>query len=349
MSQNNIASLIFPAIPPNPRIFGASRPRSDIVLQIRRESASFSTFLALSSSEQNIFLEFCMGNRGLRVTCDPFFQHLFHPAIHPGRLNRMLSCILKQKIKVRTVFPGTPTRSSSSHKAQIFENNSLVMMDILAELSDGTPVSVEIQRMGYEFPLERSFFYGADLLIRQSCPAIKEKKFPPRGLNPVYIIVLMDKNPELFRKQPNQYIHRSRYSLDSGLRLKSPENYIYISLDNFRNMPHKKLTELDAWLYFLSGDSPNDMRLATQKYPFFRIFCEDIIRFRYRPEKLLKMYSEALKRMNPDTIKYQMDEMQTLLQNKDRELSQKNSLINTLRERLALLENATSTSPPRPL
>ena len=35
-------------------------------------------------------------------------------------------------------------------------------------------------------------------------------------------------------------------------------NKIYISLDIFREMEHNELTELDAWMYFLSSDNPAD-------------------------------------------------------------------------------------------
>lgn len=115
----------------------------------------------------------------------------------------------------------------------------------------------------------------------------KGKKFSYRNLRPVYVIVLMEKSPEKFRQHPDRYIHRFRFSFGSGLSLSSLMNFIYIPLDIFRAMPHNKLKELDAWLYFPGSDDLKDMQHIVQKYSFFRELYQDIICFRYQPKEVL--------------------------------------------------------------
>ena len=290
----NHASSIFPPVSPQPEIFGAPRLRGDVLAQIK-------------------------------ATYDPFFQNLFDPAGHPGRLDRLLTCIMKQPVRVRQVLP--------REKKRISEASSLLIMDILVELSGGSLVSVEMQRIGYDFPVERCFCYAADLLVRQYDLVRKKKgkKFSYRHMQPVYVIVLMEKSPAVFRRHPGQYIHRSHFSFGSGLKLKSLINFIYIPLDFFRAMPHNELRELDAWLYFLGSDNPADVQRIVYKYPFFQELYQDIIRFRYQPKEVISMYSEALAIMDKNTVEYMIDkmraemraEMKAEIRKKDRSLQQK--------------------------
>lgn len=74
-------------------------------------------------------------------------------------------------------------------------------------------------------------------------------------------------------------------------------------------MPHNKLTETDAWLYFLASDSPSDILRIIKKYPYFQELYQNIIEFRYHPEELIVMYSKALSIMDKNTVDYMIDEL----------------------------------------
>ena len=322
MHYYDSASLIFPAIQPFPQILGEPRLKNEILHQIQCDSGTFSAFLALSEEEQDAFLGFCMGNRGLKVTYDPFFLSLFDPSIHPDRLNRLLSCILGQNVSVKEVLP--------RERRRISENSSLIIMDILVQLSDDRLVNVEMQRIGYDFPIERGFCYGADLLVRQYDMAQEKyknsrRKFSYSQIKPVYVIVLMENSPSVFRKHPDKYIHRSRFSFDSGLKTKHLENFIYISLDIFRQMVHNELTELDAWMYFLGSDRPEDILRITKQYPFFQELYQDIVKFRYQPKELIAMFSDALRIMDQNAVEYMVDELKAELAREKAELTKTNT------------------------
>lgn len=274
-----------------------------IMEQIRSDTYTYSQFVKMPLEAQRRLVEFCMGNRNLKITYEPFFQHIFNPELHPERLTLLLSAILKQKVKIIHVMPREGKRLS--------HDSSLVIMDILVELEDGSYVNVEIQKFGYYFPMQRSFCYGADMLVRQYAK-LKEDlgdRFTYRHMRPVFVIVIMENSPKEFSEFPDDYIHRSIVQFDTGLKLGNLMNLIYIPLDIFRNMPHNEIGELEAWLYFLGSEEPKDINRIIEKYPFFEELYQEIVYFRYHPKELVGMYSEALAILDRNTVEFMLDDM----------------------------------------
>lgn len=312
--QQNTSSLIFPPIKPLPEALGQPRVREEVLQQIYQDNESLLKFNMLTAPEQESLLGFCMGNRSLKITYDPFFQNIFHPIKHPERLSRLLSSILGQKVKIRGILPREGVRLAAEA--------SLMVMDILVELDNSSLINVEMQKIGYNFPIERGFCYGADLLVRQydRIKASLGKKFTYKDMRPVYIIVLMENSSAPFKNCTDTYIHTSAFQLDSGLSIKNLLNFIYIPLDIFLNIPHNELTELEAWLYFLSSDNPSHIMTIIEKYPFFKELYQDIINLRYNPKELIAMYSESLLIADRNTVNLMIDEMRQ----ENNELRQRN-------------------------
>lgn len=220
--------------------------------------------------------------------------------------------------------------------------------------SDGSLVNVEIQRHGYYFPLERSFCYGADLLVRQYAHLRDElgKDFSYKRMRPVCVIVLMENSPSEFHAYPNTFLHRSHFGFNSGLDLNNLLNFIYIPLDIFCQMPHNDIGELEAWLYFLGSDNPLHIQRIIEKYPFFKEYYQEIINFRYQPKELITMFSEALAIMDKNTINLMIDDMKMQVQElneiimekdsalaeKDNALAEKDNIIAEMATQIARLE-----------
>ena len=80
--MNHIFSQIFPPIHDLPEAVNAPRLREEILEEIYQDEEAAETYRNLSNEAQEAFLGFCMGNRGLKVTYDPFFQHIFDPIRH---------------------------------------------------------------------------------------------------------------------------------------------------------------------------------------------------------------------------------------------------------------------------
>lgn len=159
MSYRSLSSMIFTPVKPLPGVLGEPRLKDDVLKQISQDPETRLLFGELDTEAQNALIEFCIGNRSLKITYDPFFRNIMNPVKYPERISRFLSQILGQKVIVKAVLPREGVRLSSE--------SSLMIMDLLVELEDGSLVNLEMQKVGYDFPVERSFCYGADLLVRQ--------------------------------------------------------------------------------------------------------------------------------------------------------------------------------------
>ena len=299
-------------------VLGEAQTREQVMNQIQRNPDAYLKFKRLSEEFQEELVEFCMGNRGLKVAYDPFFQKIFNPEVYPERLSRMLSCIMEEKVIVKRALPREHDRLS--------ENGSLLVLDILVELSDGTLMDVEMQKIGYAFPGQRGACYSADLLLRQyeRVKAEKGRAFTYLDLKPVYCIVLLEKSTREFHQYPEVYLHRSNQIFSSGLKLEHLQNFVYVPLDIFLKIPHNNLKEVDAWLYFLSSDKPEHICQIIEKYPMFREMYQEIIQFRYKPEELIGMYSEALAILDRNTVQYMYEEQKKEIEKQKLELKESN-------------------------
>ena len=65
----------------------------------------------------------------------------------------------EEKIRILKVLP--------NESARIAAESSLLIMDIVVQFEDGSIANVEVQKMGYLFPGQRSACYSSDLLLRQ--------------------------------------------------------------------------------------------------------------------------------------------------------------------------------------
>ena len=72
---------------------------------------------------------------------DSFFKEIMNPETTPERLEEFLSLVLKQKVTILKVLPNDSTR--------IADESSLLIMDIVVELADGSMANVEVQKVGY--------------------------------------------------------------------------------------------------------------------------------------------------------------------------------------------------------
>lgn len=104
------------------------------------------------------------------------------------------------------------------------------------EDEDGSIANVEVQKIGYLFPGERSACYSADMLLRQYKRVRRElgKKFHYRDIKKVYTIVLFEKSNSVFKSfSKDIYIHRFQQQSDSGIELNLLQEYTFICLDIF--------------------------------------------------------------------------------------------------------------------
>jgi predicted RNase H-like nuclease (RuvC/YqgF family) len=170
-------------------------------------------------------------------------------------------------------------------------------MDVVVKLANGAYMSVEIQKIGYDFPGERTACYASDLILRQYNLQKSElgDDFSYDKIHPVYVIVLIENSGSEMKAAAPHYIHRRIVSYDSGVRIAELSNICYISLDTFRNRGQNKIEKpLDAWLTFLSEYEASAVISLINQCPEFLDIYQEIAAFRKHPGELINMYSEAL-------------------------------------------------------
>lgn len=134
--------------------------REELLSTIHASPQLHTTFSSWKHTQQEEFLDFCTGVRGMKILYDSFFKEVMNPEYTPERLEDFLRVVLKRKVKIVRILPNDSTR--------IADESSLLITDIIVELEDGSLANVEIQKIGYTFPGERSACYSADMLNHDS-------------------------------------------------------------------------------------------------------------------------------------------------------------------------------------
>ena len=287
-----------------PDIFGPPMSELEVWQRLQEKSELESAYRNLSEELQNEFFSFCMGVRGMRITYDPVFKAIFDPETRPERLEEFLSLCLGESLKILQVLPNESKR--------LTEEGSLLVMDILVRLESGALINVEIQRVGYLFPGPRCACYSSDLVMRQYSQIREErrqekKRFSYQDIKKVYTIVLIQKSTSEFHQFPEEYLHYARQTFNTGLELDLLQEYLLIPLDIFLENHHNISKKLEAWLYFIASDQPQDIRKVLEFCPEFAELYREVFSFRFQPKELVSMYSDALRILDANTTQYMIE------------------------------------------
>ena len=166
-------------------IFPNYKSRPEVLRYLQSDDRLWDCFTRMPKASRELLIGFFLGQNGLPVTYDTVFQKIFDPEAHPNRLESLLSALFGRKVKIIEILPREGT--------QLTEKGSFVIMDVLVILEDGTYANLEMQKVGYEFPIERNDCYGADVIMRQYTKLRDRLKdnFTFKHLKKVFCIILM--------------------------------------------------------------------------------------------------------------------------------------------------------------
>ncbi len=300
--------------------FPMIRTREEILTDIQSNPLLANQFYSMPSEWQDEILDACSGNKGVKLLYDVFFKEVMNPEYVPERLNELLTLILGRKVEVVEVLQNDSSR--------IADEASLLIMDIVVKLEDGSIANIEVQKIGYKFLGQRAACYSADLLLRQLKRVRSKmgKRFTYSAINNVYTIIFFDDSPRELRTCPEQYFYKSSQQFNADIDLKMLQHFFFISLDNFRiHYQNKGITnDLDAWMLFLSSDKPEDIIKLIIEYPKFKTMYHDIYNICRNMENVMGLFSEELAILDRNTVKLMVEEMQDELDAKKEELNDVN-------------------------
>ncbi len=312
------------------KYFPLIREREELLDEIKGHPKMRAVYEEWSLKNREEFLDFCTGVKGMKILYDSFFKETMNVEYTPERLEEFLCVLLKRKVRIVRILPNDSTR--------IADETSLLITDIVVELEDGALANVEIQKIGYTFPGARSACYCADMLLRQykRVRAKQGDDFSYNNIKNVYLIVIYENSPKEFHALPNLYYHHAKQIFDSGLNLNLLQEFIMIPLDIFKEKMHNKPIEtpLEAWLTFLSEDNPGKMIELIGKYPQFKAMYETLYLMCQNTERVMEMFSEELRILDKNTVKYMIEEQQKEIDRQREELTIKNEELTIKNEEL---------------
>jgi len=301
------------------------------VLSIVNGNPDFSLlFHDWSMDQQQEFIDFCTGERGVKILYDSFFKEIFNPEYAPERLEQLLSLIMGQSVRILHVLPNDSTR--------IADESSLLITDIVVELADHSIANIEIRKVGYMFPGQRCACYSADMLLRQykRLRSKYHQNFNYKNIKTVYTIIFFERSTKEFHAYPEDYLHYFSQTSNTGLELDLLQKYYFLPLDIFRKIIQNKgiRTELDAWLTFLSVDEPEMIAALIHKFPQFKAMYGDIYELCTNMERVMHMFSKELRELDKNTVQYMIDEMQDEIDEKKLQLEENERILEVQKEQL---------------
>ena len=289
--------------------FPMIRTQGEVLSELRENTKLWKTFCEWEGKYQQEYLDICTGVKGVKLLYDTYFKAVMNPDTRPERLNDFLSEILGKKVKILKVLP--------NESAQIAAESSLLIMDIVVQFENGSIANVEVQKIGYLFPGQRSACYSSDLLLRQYKRVRAElgQGFTYRKIQKVYTIVLFEKSNSDFSNFSKEiYIHHFEQKSDTGVEMNLLQEYTFICLDIFgdiiQNEDRKIENRLEEWLVFLSQDDPDMIiKLLNQNADFQEIY-EEVYTICLNMERMMEMFSKELAILDRNTVKLMIDEME---------------------------------------
>jgi hypothetical protein len=336
-------------------IFGEKNGYTEeqVIDLLKNNPENYRLYTRLNGGWKKRFMDYMTSSKTLPLTYDPFFKRIFNPEIHNDRLSDLISSIIGIKVRVVRILPVEDV---------LLKGDSLLIMDILVELEDGSLANVEVQKIPYKFPAERVSCYSADLVLRQynrvksgqnahtsavvsydtgQDELLDSYNFSYSDLKTVYTIVIFEKSPEIMKRKEyrDKYIHHGKTVFDTGLPMKMLQEYYLIGLDVFKKSTYPKTRcNLTAWLSLLATEDMSEVDALIEEYPWMEEIYREMAEYMYRPEEVLNMFSEALSILDSNTVRLMIDEMNEKLAEQGEQLAEQKEQLADKDKRILELE-----------
>lgn len=118
------------------------------------------------------------------------------------------------------------------------------------------------------------------------------------------------------------------------------QKYVFIPLDLFRsNVQNKDIkNKMDAWLAFLSMDDPDMIIQLITEYPEFKVMYQQAYEICRNVEALMGIFSEELRIMDRNTVKYMVDQMQEEIDSQKQKINNQKQEIDSQKLKIEFLK-----------
>ena len=109
--------------------FPMIRTREEVLNEIESKSRLKNLFYEWTEENQNEFLDFCTGVKGIKIMYDFMIKEILNPENTPERVNELLTLLLGQRVRIVDVLPNDGTR--------LADESTLLITDMVVQLEDG--------------------------------------------------------------------------------------------------------------------------------------------------------------------------------------------------------------------
>jgi len=181
------------------------------------------------------------------------FQYLFGDENHKGILISLISAILQIKIKNLKLLPREIPRSAEDLKSAI--------LDITAELDDGTRIDIEMQCAFQPEYIDRVLFYWADFFTVQL-----KKSEKHRQLNKTISISIVKDSKNFFPHAHSIYVLTEKQGNPSHILTDKIEFHI-IDLGSIAEIIKNEDNKMFVlWMKFFTTDKREEMELLAKEH-----------------------------------------------------------------------------------
>ena len=85
--------------------FPMIRTREEVLNEIESKSRLKNLFYEWTEENQNEFLDFCTGVKGIKIMYDFMIKEILNPENTPERVNELLTLLLGQRVRIVDVLP----------------------------------------------------------------------------------------------------------------------------------------------------------------------------------------------------------------------------------------------------
>ena len=89
------------------------------------------------------------------------------------------------------------------------------------------------------------------------------------------------------------------------------QEYCLVALDVFRDIPYPKIrSEQTAWLSLLATEDTKEAEELVVEYPWLEEIYEEMAGLMHNPGEVLNMFSDALHKLDQNTVQYMIEELE---------------------------------------
>lgn len=234
---------------------------------------------------------FVSGECSIPMTYDPFFDFCLGGQENIEYSQILLSDLIGEKL---TIVNTLPSSRSITDKINYYS------LKYIVKFASGQMADVEFQKISIMPPQNMIECLIADNILKQynRLKQIKGASFRFESMWPSYLIILTEKSlidsDYTHASTPGVYYIDSEYNFfKSDINKEGLSHVCIISLEDYINNKSKKVSNLDAWMTFISSTNARDCMQLASIFPHFEELYKKVSSLREDTSTLIKLYHEG--------------------------------------------------------